>query len=141
MTVEALATQYPFLQPLSWYVTVFNTMFIVFFIPTAIAWWRLHEKAGRPGWTGLIPFYNLIVLSRIAGTPYWQGVLCMLSFTAPIGCLFLMPKLARSFGLNPAIGYLSALLPPLIFIVIGFGPAEYVGQKGPVEHPHVHKLA
>ncbi|MGF1505940.1 MAG: hypothetical protein GYB64_07890 [Chloroflexi bacterium] len=139
MIPQTLVEQFPFLQPLAWYGMAFNVMFIIFFIPTAIAWWRLHEKAGRPGWTGLIPFYNLIVLSRIAGAPYWQGVLCMFVYTAPIGCLLLMPKVARSYGLPPALGYASAILPPLIFLVAGFGPADYQEQAGPVAHRHVHQ--
>ncbi|PLW93328.1 MAG: signal peptidase I, partial [Marinilabiliales bacterium] len=30
-----------------------------------IAQWKIYEKAGKPGWAVLIPFYNIIVLLEI----------------------------------------------------------------------------
>lgn len=111
------------------YLQAFQIMFIVCFIPTAIAWWRTHEKGDRPGWTGVVPFYNLLVLARIVGAPWWQGVLMMFVGTAIPGSLLLMPRMARAFGLNPWLGVVSAFFPPLIFWVVGFGKVEYYGPQ------------
>ena len=38
--------------------------FVVFVI-LLIAGWRIFEKAGKPGWAFIIPFYNVIVLLEI----------------------------------------------------------------------------
>ncbi len=29
--------------------------------------WKSFEKAGEPGWAALTPFYNLMVVAKIAG--------------------------------------------------------------------------
>jgi hypothetical protein len=33
--------------------------------------WKTFQKAGEPGWAGLIPIYNLYVLVRISGNAWW----------------------------------------------------------------------
>ena len=33
--------------------------------------WKMYEKAGQPGWGCLIPFYNIYLMCRIAGRPWW----------------------------------------------------------------------
>ena len=35
-----------------------------------VAYWKLFEKAGEPGWKSLIPFYNLFVITKIALTNF-----------------------------------------------------------------------
>ena len=37
--------------------------------------WKTFEKAGEPGWAGLIPIYNLYVLVRISGNAWWWFIL------------------------------------------------------------------
>ena len=34
-------------------------------------WWIIFKKAGQPGWAILIPIYNLLVILRVAGKPWW----------------------------------------------------------------------
>lgn len=46
---------------------VFFVFVAVFVIIGIIALWRIFAKAGQPGWAVLIPFYNLVVLMRVAG--------------------------------------------------------------------------
>ncbi|GAA3435391.1 hypothetical protein [Kutzneria kofuensis] len=33
------------------------------------AYWKVFEKAGRPGWGAIIPIYNLYLLLKVAGRP------------------------------------------------------------------------
>ena len=50
----------------------FFLVFVVIGIVTLIGMWKVFTKAGEPGWAVLVPIYNLIVLLRIAGLPwYW----------------------------------------------------------------------
>ena len=45
---------------------------VVMGIVTLIGMWKVFAKAGQPGWAVLIPAYNIIVLLRVAGLPwYW----------------------------------------------------------------------
>ena len=51
---------------------------VVMGIVTLIGMWKVFAKAGQPGWAVLIPFFNIIVLLRVAALPwYWV-------FTPPI---------------------------------------------------------
>ncbi len=36
-----------------------------------VGWWKIFEKAGEAGWKAIIPIYNVIVLLRISGKPWW----------------------------------------------------------------------
>src|SRR5437870_12579967 len=38
-----------------------------------VAYWRIFDKAGQPGWASLIPIYNLVKLLQITDR---SGVLC-----------------------------------------------------------------
>ena len=53
-----------------------------------VAYWKLFEKAGEPGWKSLIPFYNLFVITKIATGRYtaatWIAVL-----NSPQNCILL----------------------------------------------------
>ncbi len=108
-------------------------------IPTAIAWWIVHQKAGRPGWTGLIPFANLIILSKIVGGPIWGAILMMITLTAPLGSLFVLPNMAEAFGKERWVGYLSAVFPPVMFWIVAFSDATY--QRGELSNPDVNTEA
>ena len=42
----------------------------VFFIAAV---WRVFTKAGQPGWAALIPIYNMVILTQVAGRPEAAG--------------------------------------------------------------------
>ncbi len=52
---------------------VIIALYLAYAIPLTIAMWRLYGKAGKPGWTSLIPVYNTVVMARIAKRPEWMG--------------------------------------------------------------------
>ncbi len=43
-----------------------------------IGWWKIFEKAGKPGWAAIVPIYNIIVLCEIVGRPAWWVVLFLI---------------------------------------------------------------
>ena len=62
-----------------------------------VSLWKLFEKAGKPGWAGIVPIYNAIVLLEIVGRPLWWIVLLLvpcLNFVVGIMlCLDVEPKI------------------------------------------------
>lgn len=38
---------------------------ILFIIPYNVIFWNLYVKAGKPGWTAIVPVYNCVVLADI----------------------------------------------------------------------------
>lgn len=95
---------------------------IIVFIAGA---WKMCEKAGEPGWSQLIPIYNLIVLGKMAGL---SGLWIFLNFVPCIGIIanaMLNIKLAERFGKDAGFGVAAFFLPFICYPILGFGSAEY----------------
>lgn len=93
--------------------------------------WRIFEKAGKPGWAALIPFYNVIILLEIIGKPWWW--LFAMIFV-PLGNIiwgiWSVNLLAKSFGKNEGYTLGLILLPFIFYPMLGFGNEEYQGPAG-----------
>ncbi len=56
-----------------------------------IGLWKTFEKAGKPGWTALIPIYNWIILLEIIGKPTISGqLICWLKVLVKLKVLLLV---------------------------------------------------
>ena len=104
--------------------------FVVFIILLA-AGWRIFEKADKPGWAVIIPFYNVIVLLEIVGKPWWW---LLLMIFVPLGNLiwgiWTMNLLSKSFGKNEGFTIGLIFLSFIFYPILGFGNAEYQGPAG-----------
>lgn len=111
--------------------TEWGTFLIVLFIVLIAAGWRVFEKAGKPGWTVIIPFYNIIILLEIVGKPWWWLLLIIF---VPLGNfiwgIWMMNLLSKSFGKNEGFTVGLIFLPFIFYPILGFGPAEYKGPTG-----------
>lgn len=101
-----------------------------FVVVGIVAQWRLYDKAGQPGWTCLVPIYNMIVFLRIVGRPASH----LLLFIIPVvGQFYFLPKVwietAQSFGKTTTIDYvLVILLNGLYILNLGMSyDTKYVG--------------
>ena len=56
----------------------FLAFMFVFILICAVSQWRIYQKAGKPGWAAILPFYNLYVLLKIVGKPGWWMLLCFI---------------------------------------------------------------
>lgn len=106
--------------------------FVVFLI-LVFAGWRIFEKAGKPGWAVIIPFYNVIILLEIVGKPWWW---LLLMIFVPLGNIiwgiWTINLLAKSFGKYEGFTVGLILLPFIFYPILGFGNAQY---QGTVETP------
>ena len=102
-----------------------------------IGFWKVFEKAGKPGWAAIVPIYNIIVLLEIVGRPVWWIVLFLIPFVNFIISIVVALDVAKSFGKSPAFGVGLAFLPMIFYPMLGFGDAKYVGPAagGPAAPP------
>lgn len=91
--------------------------------------WKVYAKAGQPGWAGIVPIYNLYVLTIIIGRPWWWLLLCLIPFVNFIVIIIMMIDLAKSFGKEALFGVGLALLGIVFFPILAFGSAQYQGPK------------
>lgn len=95
------------------------------------ALWRTFEKAGRPGWAGLVPFYNVYELCAMGGSPGWWVMLMFVPALNILVLLIICHRAARAFGYGVGMALLMVFLPLVGFPVLGFGPARYVPPQAP----------
>jgi uncharacterized membrane protein YhaH (DUF805 family) len=89
--------------------------------------WRMFEKAGKPGWAILIPIYNVIVLLSIAGKPWWWVLLFFIPLVNIAVTIVVYLDVARAFGQGIAFGIGLLLLTPIFVCIIGFSDIRYQG--------------
>lgn len=89
--------------------------------------WKIYEKAGKPGWAVLIPFYNIYVLLKIVGRPGWWLLLFFIPLVNIIIGIIVTNDLAKSFG--QGVGFTLGLifLSPVFILLLGFGNYKYIG--------------
>jgi hypothetical protein len=93
---------------------------------TLASQWKMFEKAGKPGWTALVPFYNCWVVLSIVGRPRRWLALLLLPAVAYVVLAF---DLARSFGRSAAFATGLVLLPWVFLPLLAWGSSSY---RGPV---------
>jgi hypothetical protein len=94
--------------------------------------WKMYEKAGRLGWTAIIPIWSQITQLQVAGmSPWWVlfylvGIIPIVgSIAVVVFMVFVWLKIAKAFG--KGVGFtLGLIFLPFIFVpILGFGDAVY----------------
>lgn len=85
----------------------------------------LFMKANKRWWAGLIPIYNVMILSEIAFNKKKLGLLCLVPIVNIIFIFVIFYKIGEKFKAN---GVLTAVLFILMIPVIGFGNNVYDGR-------------
>jgi hypothetical protein len=95
--------------------------------------WRLYEKAGRAGWEGIIPFYNLYVMLKITGKPAWWFILFLIPIVNYVFLIWTTNMLSKSFGKEEGFTVGLVLLGFIFFPILALGDSEYLGPYGDPE--------
>jgi hypothetical protein len=99
------------------------------------ALWKVFVKAGQPGWAAIIPIYNLYILLKVIGRPWWWLLLFVVGVIVPfVGWILLIVvgiiiaiDLAKSFAKSSGFAVGLFFLNFLFIPILGFGEAQYVG--------------
>jgi hypothetical protein len=108
---------------------VFFLVWLAVVVLIFVSLWKIFEKAGKPGWAGIVPIYNAIVLLEIVGRPIWWIVLLFVPCVGLVVGILLCIDLAKSFGKDAGYGIGLALLGFVFFPMLAFGDARYVGPS------------
>lgn len=112
----------------------FSTEFIIACVVLAIiqlaGMWRVFEKAGQPGWTAIIPIYNIYIMTRITGKPGYWTLLCLIPFVNLVFLIWLTNMVSKSFGRDEGFTVGLILLGVIFWPILGFGGSKYLGPYG-----------
>lgn len=93
-------------------------------------YWQLFEKAGKPGWAALVPFYHTYVLFDLA---WGSGILFLLLLIPGVDvviAVIVTVKLAQAFGKDVGYGVLLFFFWPIVLPILAFGNSTYRGVPG-----------
>ena len=104
-------------------------LYIAMIAATFAGYWKLYEKANKPGWASIIPFYNLVVWFEIIGKPLWHIILLFIPLVNIYVFITMMTGLCKSFGKPGTGNYMAAIFLSFIYVpYLGFSDdVKYVG--------------
>ena len=107
-------------------------IYLAYYVILVIGLWAVFTKAGEQGWKALIPIYNLIVIFKIAGRPWWWIFLLLIPI---VGVVVMWHGLSKSFGKTAGFTVGLVFLAFIFLLILGFGSARYVGPSGVATAP------
>lgn len=98
--------------------------------------WLIFNKAQRPGWAVLIPFYNAYILQSLSGKKWWWFLVLLTAFIPIIGLVtfaiwYVVVCMALAKCFNKGVGFTIGLV--LLFFVffpiLAFDSSKYLSQR------------
>lgn len=98
---------------------------LVISVVVIAGFWKVFAKAGQPGWAAIVPFYNVYVMTQIAGKPAWWMVLFFIPLANIIALFVVNIAIAEKFGKGTGFGIGMIFLSFIFWPILGFGDAQY----------------
>ena len=87
-------------------------------------------KAGEPGIAAFVPIWNLLVLLKIVGRPWWWLILYIIPVVGFIVAIVVLYDLAKSFGHGVGFTIGLVLLSWIFLLILWLGGSRYLGPRG-----------
>lgn len=118
--------------------SLFLVLFIVFLIASVAGLYKIFEKAGFPGWTVLVPFYNFYIWLKIIKKPLWWYIFLLIPFINVFTVLLMIVEILKCFGkFGLGAQALGVLFPFAYLPYLGFSAAEK--YTDPDKRPQIKK--
>lgn len=111
-------------------IMAYGIFWLIVAVVMIVAYWKVFTKAKEAGWKSIIPIYNVIILLKIIGRPWWWILLMLIPFVNLIIAVIVSLDLAKSFGKSEAFGIIALfLVAPVGYLMLAFGDAKYSGPS------------
>lgn len=114
-----------------------GSMSTIMFIIGAVGLWKMFEKAGEPGWAGIIPLYRDYVLcAKVMNDPwYWlRQIIIIVPVIGWIGFFYFRYQIgkatAKAYGQDEMWAWGYTFIPNIFYCITGFSDASYYGPFG-----------
>lgn len=95
-----------------------------------VAMWRIFQKAGKPGWASIVPFYNIYMMYEITWGNGWRFLMLLIPFYNIVLGIQTQVKLAKAFGKGGGFAVGLIFLPYVFQPILAFSDAAYLGVPG-----------
>ncbi|MCF8298776.1 MAG: signal peptidase I [Saprospiraceae bacterium] len=118
--------------------SIYTILFIIFSILSLIGIWKLFEKAGQPGWTVLVPFYNAYIWLKIIDKPLWWFIFILTPFINVFMLLLMIVELVKCYNKYSLWEQALSVIFPFIYLpYMGF--FEKDKYSNPKDRPKISK--
>jgi hypothetical protein len=107
---------------------------LVIYVVVSLGFYGTFQKAGQPGWAGFIPFYQFIIMLKVAGRPASWGWFLLLYLIPILGWIALfviyiivLNDVSKSFGHGGGFTVGLVLLGPIFWYILWLGSSQYRG--------------
>ena len=102
-----------------------------------VSLWKIFEKAKHPGWEGIVPIYNMYILTQIVGLPILWFILCLVPCVNIVASVMIMLALAKAFKKDQGFAIGLILLPIVFLPLLAFSDATYSAPTPPAVPPAI----
>ena len=95
--------------------------------------WKLFEKAGEPGWAGIIPIYTLYVSVKISGNAWSWFILLFIPVINFLPTVKIGIDVAGNFNRGVLFGLGLTFISFVFYPLLGFGNYQYQDAARSVE--------
>ena len=99
--------------------------FLLLLVLLIASFWKVFTKAGEAGWQSIIPLYNMFILVKISGKPWWWFLLMFIPVVGIIVLILVQMALAARFNRGPLFGLGLAFLGFIFYPVLAFDKSSY----------------
>tara|TARA_B110000902_G_C13883596_1_gene427700 strand:+ start:34 stop:396 length:363 start_codon:yes stop_codon:yes gene_type:complete len=98
---------------------VFALVYIAVAVFYVYCFWKLFEKAGRPGWESIIPIYSsYIMITKLAKLEWWYLLLIFIPLVNIFVIFKIYIEIAKNFGKSTMYGvglvFIGFILIPML---------------------------
>ncbi|MFC2028628.1 DUF5684 domain-containing protein [Chloroflexota bacterium] len=106
----------------------------IFGLVYIVAFWKIFEKAGKPGWAAIVPIYKVIVHLEVVGRPIWWLVLFLIPGVNLVAWVIVYCfDLAKVFGKGGGFAIGLVFLNLIFLIILAFDESiQYIGPIAPL---------
>lgn len=102
-----------------------------------VSLWKIFEKAGRQGWEGIVPFYNVYLLTQILGLPIMWFIFMFIPCLNIVAGVMISLALTKAFGKEQPFAIGVILLPIVFLPLLAFGEDKFTAPTPPTAPPAV----
>lgn len=104
--------------------------YVIFLVLIIVAYWKIFVKAGEAGWKSIVPIWNIIILLKIIGRPWWWLLLMFIPFVNFVVAIVVAIDLGKAFGKDVVWSvFLLIIFSVVGYLILGLGDAKYVGPS------------
>ena len=99
-----------------------SIIYLLIVVLLLVSMWKVYENAGRQGWEGIIPIYNLYVMLQIINRPWWWLlIMIFVPIANIIFSIIALKEFLEKFGKGIGFTIATIFFPFITFPMLAFG--------------------